>query len=322
MSRGIMRDNDLKKTKLTYEDVNNLFESSFVQLMFKAQNIHLKNFKEHKIQLSALCSIKTGGCPEDCAYCPQSAHFDTGLAREKLMPIEDILEQAIEAKKNGATRFCMGAAWKRPPKKEFNSVLDAVRRVKALGLETCVTLGSLTMEQACQLKEAGLDYYNHNLDTSESYYKKIITTRTYQERLDTLKTVNMANIRTCCGGIIGMGESRKDRIEFLLQLYNLPKMPDSIPINRLIRIQGAPLANISEIDNLEFVRVIAIARILMPKAKIRLSAGRENMTVELQALCFLAGANSIFLGEKLLTTNNVSIDRDFELLSKLAIEAE
>lgn len=311
-----------KKRKFSYEEVNDFFEMPFNELLFDAQKVHHKSFKEYKMQLSALCSIKTGGCPENCAYCPQSAHFETGVAREKLLELDSILKQATEAKRNGAIRFCMGAAWKHPPKKEFNAVLEAIREVKALGLETCVTLGSLNIKQAIQLKEAGLDYYNHNLDTSESYYKKIITTRTYQERLDTLKYVSSANIKTCCGGIMGMGEQRKDRIEFLLQLYNLPQPPETIPINRLIPIQGTPLADSPEIDNLEFVRVIAITRIMMPKAKIRLSAGRQTMSVELQVLCFLAGVNSIFLGEELLTAKNVSINQDLDLLTRLGVEAE
>lgn len=311
----------MEKQQYSYKTVEEIINRPFIQLLFDAQKVHQDNPRKNAVQLSALFNIKTGGCPEDCAYCSQSAHYKTDLKREKLMDTDKILQEAKNAKSKGATRFCMGAAWKYPPKKEFSQVLDAVRAVKKLGLETCVTLGRLSKEQAMMLKEAGLDYYNHNLDTSENFYKKIITTRTYQERLETIDYISEADINVCCGGIMGMGETRKDRVEFLLQLANLSPQPESVPINRLVAIKGTPLEGAPTIDNFEFVRVIAVARIIMPSSTIRLSAGRESMSDELQALCFMAGASSIFLGDKLLTTPNLPANTDHALLNKLGLEA-
>lgn len=303
------------------DKVTELFEKPLIQLIFDAQAVHRKHADPNKVQLSSLCSIKTGGCPENCAYCPQSAHYSTGVKSEKLLDLDQIVMRAKEAKQNGASRFCMGAAWKYPPVKEFPKVLKAIQEVKKLGLETCVTLGQLTKEQANELKQAGLDYYNHNIDTSEEYYKKIITTRKYDERFETINYVSNADIHVCCGGIMGMGETREDRISFLQQLANLPTPPESVPINRLIPIDGTPLESAPQIDNFEFIRVIAIARIVMPSTVIRLSAGREDMSDEMQALCFMAGANSIFLGDKLLTAKNSPADKDQALFKKLGLEA-
>ena len=300
--------------------VNALYDLAFNELLFKAQQIHRNNFPENEMELCSLLSIKTGACPEDCAYCPQSGHYQTGVAREKLLDMEKIVSQAIQVKQQGATRFCMGAAWRSPPKKDFPKILAIIKAVKKLGLETCVTLGMLTEEKAIALKEAGLDYYNHNLDTSPNYYKKIITTRTYQDRLKTLKHVQNANIHICCGGILGMGESRVDRIELLLQLSNLPTAPKSVPINCLIRAQGTPLENAPALDSFEFIRTIAVARILLPNAVIRLSAGRAQMTEEMQALCFLAGANSMWLGDKLLTRENPAVEKDKAMIQKLGMK--
>lgn len=312
----------MERKQFSYQAIEQLFQKPFIQLLFEAQQIHIKYAKKNKVQLSSLCSIKSGGCPEDCAYCSQSGHYSTGIEREKLLDVDSVIEHAIEAKKNGATRFCMGAAWKTPPTKDFDAVLTLVQRVKKLGLETCVTLGEVSYDQAMMLKDSGLDYYNHNLDTSEDYYKKIITTRTYKDRLDTINNVVKSDIKICCGEIIGMGETRKDRIDFLLQLANLPTPPESVPINRLIPIGGTPLENTPQIDNFEFIRVIAVARIVLPTSVVRLSAGRESMSEEMQALCFLAGANSIFLGEKLLTAKNIPTTQDHDLLSKLGLEIE
>lgn len=303
-----------------HESVEKLYNLPFLELLYQAQTVHRENFKQDEIELCTLLSIKTGSCPEDCAYCPQSGHFKTGLQKEKLFDVEEVRKQATVAKEAGASRFCMGAAWRNPPEKEFPKVLEMIKTVKAEGLEACVTLGMLTDQQAVQLKEAGLDFYNHNLDTSPEYYEKIITTRTYSDRLDTLSHVRNAGINVCCGGIIGMGEARKDRIELLLQLVNLPKAPDSVPINRLIPIQGTPLANTKQIDDFEFVRTIAVARMLLPKSVVRLSAGREGMSEELQTLCFMAGANSIFFGEKLLTAANPEADADMQLFAKLGMK--
>jgi biotin synthase len=289
----------------------------FIELMAKAISTHLQYHQANEMELCSLLSIKTGACPEDCAYCPQSGHYQTDLEREKMLPLEAVLAQAKNAKAEGAKRFCMGAAWRNPPKKDFPKVLEMIKGVKALGLEACVTLGMLDDEQAKALHEAGLDYYNHNLDTSPEHYKKIISTRTYEDRLETLERVRASGINVCCGGIVGMGETREDRIEFLLQLANLPEVPKSVPINRLIPIAGTPLAETPHIDNMEFVRTIAAARIMMPASMIRLSAGRSDMSDEMQALCFLAGANSIWLGDKLLTAQNPDCDHDRNLLDNL-----
>lgn len=305
-----------------FERVNELYELPFNELLFQAQAIHRQQFNANEIQLSTLLSVKTGACPEDCAYCPQSGHYDTGLEKEKLLPLDEVIAKALAAKNNGATRFCMGAAWRNPPKKDFPQVLAMISAVKALGLETCVTLGMLDDEQALALKEAGLDYYNHNLDTSPEYYKKIISTRSYEDRLETLARVRDAGLNVCCGGIISMGETRKDRIELLLELVQLPKPPESVPINRLIPIIGTPLADATVIDNFEFVRTIAVARILLPTTVIRLSAGREQMSDETQALCFMAGANSIFTGERLLTAKNPAPDQDQILFKKLGLQPQ
>jgi biotin synthase len=302
------------------DTVSELYDLPFCELLFKSQSIHKEYFTSNEVELCTLLSIKTGNCPEDCAYCPQSGHYETGLQKEKLAAIDEVIKQATTAKKHGATRFCMGAAWRNPPDKDFVKVLEMIKAVKALGLETCVTLGMLNEKQAKQLKEAGLDFYNHNLDSSPEFYQKIITTRTYQDRLDTLENIRCANIKVCCGGIIGMGESREDRIRLLLQLAHLPKPPESVPINRLIPIAGTPLSHTTPIDHFEFVRTIAVARIMMPASRIRLSAGREDMSEETQALCFMAGANSIFFGDKLLTTDNPAIQKDIHLFAKLGIK--
>jgi biotin synthase len=302
-----------------FSAVNKLFETPFIDLVFKAQNTHRANFNPNEIELCSLLSIKTGACPEDCAYCPQSGHYNTELKNEKLLDVDKVLLEATLAKANGATRFCMGAAWRNPPEKQFPKVLEMIRSVKALGMETCVTLGMLSENQAKALNDAGLDYYNHNLDTSPEYYEKIISTRCYQDRLDTLQFVRDAGVKVCCGGIVGMGETRKDRIEFLLQLANLPQAPESVPINRLIPIPGTPLGEVNQIDTFEFIKTIAVARILMPSSMIRLSAGRDSMSDEMQALCFMAGANSIWLGDRLLTTANKPTDLDVALFDKLGL---
>lgn len=300
--------------------VSHLFELPFFELLFKAYSVHRANFDVTEMEFCTLSSIKTGTCPEDCAYCTQSGHYKTGLKREKLIDIDLIIEQAKLAKKNGSKRFCMGAAWRSPPKQELPKVLEMIKAVKALGLETCITLGMLDKEQARELKQAGLDFYNHNLDTSPDFYQKIITTRTYQDRIDTLENVRNAGINVCCGGILGMGESREDRIKLLLQLDQLPEPPTSIPINQLIPMKGTPLENVESLDPFEFIRTVAVARLIFPKSIIRLSAGREEMTDELQAWCFMAGANSIFYGDKLLTAKNPEQDRDCNLLSRLGLK--
>lgn len=303
----------------TYNDIEARYQQSFMDLLHEAQTLHRTHFNPNEMDCSTLLSIKTGRCPEDCAYCPQSAHYDTGLTPEKLFSLEEVLQHARAAKAMGATRFCMGAAWKSPPKKDFPKVVEMVEAVKKEGLETCVTLGMLDEAQAVALKTAGLDFYNHNLDTSPEHYKQIISTRTYDDRLQTLTHVANAGINTCCGGIVGMGETRKDRIEFFLALLSLETPPKSIPINQLIRVPGTPLENASGIDVFEFVRTIAIARILFPNSMVRLSAGREEMSDEMQALCFYAGANSIFLGSKLLVTKNPDQDHDYQLLKTLGM---
>jgi biotin synthase len=303
----------------TRAEVRALFDLPFPDLMFQAQTVHRMHFDPREVQISTLLSIKTGGCPEDCAYCPQSASYETGVAAEKLMRRDAVLAQAQAAKGAGASRFCMGAAWRSPKDRDLDQVCAMVSGVKALGLETCATLGMLTPAQAQRLKAAGLDYYNHNLDTSPEYYGAIITTRTYQDRLDTLACVRDAGIRVCCGGIVGMGESAEDRIGMIATLASLPAHPESVPINMLVRVAGTPLAGGEAIDPIDFVRTIAAARIAMPKSVVRLSAGREDMSPETQALCFLAGANSIFYGPKLLTTPNPAPDRDRHLLDRLGL---
>lgn len=305
----------------TLEEVTALFELPLNELIFRAQGTLRGYFDPAQIQLSTLLNIKTGACPEDCAYCPQSVRYDTGLPVEPMMQVQEVVTAAQEAKAQGATRFCMGAAWRSPKRKDFEIVLEMVKAVKGLGMETCVTLGMLTETQVQQLKTAGLDYYNHNLDSSEAFYSQIISTRTYQDRLDTLAHVRDAQIKVCCGGIIGMGENLQDRAQLLLTLANLPAHPDSVPINQLIKVEGTPLAEAQDLDTFDMVRCIAVARILMPASYVRLSAGRTEMSDELQALCLLAGANSIFYGEKLLTTENPSLDKDRSLLKRLGLQA-
>ncbi len=305
-----------------FEQVKELFEQPFLDLVYQAHVIHLQNFKPNEIQLSSLLNVKTGLCPENCGYCSQSAHHKTNLVTEKMKPLDEVKREAQIAKDLGATRFCIAAAWRSPPKKGLDDIIAMVKTVKNLGMESCVTLGMLTDDQARQLKEAGVDYYNHNLDSSPEYYETVVTTRTYQDRLDTLERVRNAGMNVCCGGIIGMGESHDDRIELLRQLANLPEYPLSVPINLLSRIKGTPLGESSPLDVFELIRTIATARILMPKAKVRLSAGRIEMSQEAQAWCFFAGANSIFLREKLLTTPNPSEEKDEELFQKLGLVAE
>ena len=303
----------------TREQVHALFALTFPELIFRAQSVHRAHFNPGAVQVSTLLSIKTGGCAEDCAYCPQSAHHDTKVRAGKLMPVEAVLAAARAAKEAGASRFCMGAAWRSPKPRDLANVCALIDGVKALGLETCATLGMLTSAQAKELKAAGLDYYNHNLDTSPEYYPAIITTRTYQERLDTLAHVREAGINVCCGGIVGMGEDREDRVGMIVALATLPEHPESVPINLLVRVEGTPLANAGVLDPFEFVRTVAAARITMPKSMVRLAAGREEMSDEIQALCFLAGANSIFYGEKLLTTPNPDKDHDTRLFERLGL---
>lgn len=303
------------------EEIDGLFNLPFNDLLFHAQQLHRHYFDPNQVQVSTLLSIKTGKCPEDCGYCPQSIRYDTGLEVEPLMPLEEVIESAKAAKDNGSSRFCMGAAWRSPKDRDLEPVIEMVRAVKGLGLETCLTLGMLTESQTRKLKEAGLDYYNHNLDTSPEYYGEVITTRTYQDRLDTLEHVRNAGMHVCCGGILGMGESRYDRVRLMQQLANQPQHPESVPINMLVRVEGTPLQEAEDFDHIEFVRSIAVARILMPGSYVRLSAGREEMSDEMQALCFLAGANSVFYGEKLLTTPNPGADHDSQLFAKLGIQA-
>ena len=309
----------LVRNDWTREEVRALFALPFPELMFEAARVHRMHFDPAEVQISTLLSIKTGGCPEDCAYCPQSAKYDTGVKAEKLMRLDAVLTEARAAKASGASRFCMGAAWREPKDRDVENVCAMVEGVKALGLETCATLGMLTAGQAKRLKRSGLDYYNHNLDTSPEFYGEIITTRIYQDRLDTLGHVRDAGIHVCCGGIVGMGESLDDRAGLIATLASLPAHPESVPINMLVQVEGTPLAAGTKLDPLEFVRTIAVARIAMPKSVVRLSAGREDMSEETQALCFLAGANSIFYGPKLLTTPNPGRDRDMRLLDKLGL---
>jgi biotin synthase len=303
----------------TRAEIGALFDLPFPELIFRAQSIHRQYFDPTEVQISTLLSIKTGGCPEDCAYCPQSARYDTGIHAEKLMALDAVLAEARAAKSAGASRFCMGAAWRSPKDRDLEHVCEMVEAVKGLGLETCATLGMLTAAQARELKRAGLDYYNHNLDTSPEFYREIITTRIYQDRLETLEHVRDAGIHVCCGGIVGMGETRADRIGMIAALASLPVHPESVPINMLVRVAGTPLADQPPLDPFEFVRTIAVARITMPRSMVRLSAGREDMSEETQALCFLAGASSIFYGPKLLTAGNPKRDRDRVLMDKLGL---
>ncbi|HCK4976301.1 TPA: biotin synthase BioB [Pseudomonas aeruginosa] len=303
-------------------EVRALFEQPFNDLLFQAQTVHRAYFDPNRVQVSTLLSIKTGACPEDCKYCPQSGHYNTGLDKEKLMEVQKVLEAAAEAKAIGSTRFCMGAAWKHPSAKDMPYVLEMVKGVKKLGLETCMTLGRLTQEQTQALADAGLDYYNHNLDTSPEFYGNIITTRTYSERLQTLAYVREAGMKICSGGILGMGESVDDRAGLLIQLANLPEHPESVPINMLVKVKGTPLAEEKDVDPFDFIRTLAVARIMMPKSHVRLSAGREQMNEQMQALAFMAGANSIFYGEKLLTTKNPQAEKDMQLFARLGIKPE
>jgi biotin synthase len=301
------------------EEVQALFALPFMDLILHAQGVHRAHHVPNAVQMSTLLSIKTGACPEDCAYCPQSVHYQTGVGREALMEVAAVRECAARAKAAGASRFCMGAAYRAPKARDLEVIVEMIREVRALGLESCATLGMLSPQQALQLKAAGLDYYNHNLDTSAEFYGEIIHTRTYQQRLDTLAAVRAAGLKVCCGGIIGMGESPQDRAQLLRTLANLPEHPESVPINRLVKVPGTPLADAPEVDAFDFVRTCAVARVLMPRAHVRLSAGRESMSDELQALCFLAGANSIFYGEKLLTTGNPDVTRDRGLFARLGL---
>jgi biotin synthase len=298
-----------------------LFDLPFPELIFRAQCIHRQHFDPAAVQISTLLSIKTGGCPEDCAYCPQSARYDTGVRAEKLLRLDQVMMEARAARDAGASRFCMGAAWRAPKEKDLDQVCAMIAAVKALGLETCATLGMLTAAQAGKIKAAGLDYYNHNLDTSPEFYGEVISTRTYQDRLETLGHVRAAGINVCCGGIVGMGESREDRVGMVATLANMPVHPESVPINMLIRVAGTPLADAPDLDPIEFVRTIAVARIAMPRSMVRLSAGRETMSEETQALCFLAGANSLFYGPKLLTAPNPGRDRDRDMMERLGLSA-
>jgi len=300
-------------------EIDALFALPFNDLLFQAASVHRANFDPNAVQVSTLLSIKTGACPEDCKYCSQSGHYNTELEKEKLLEVARVVEEAQAARDKGASRFCMGAAWRSPREKDMPYVLDMVRQVKSLGLETCMTLGMLDPGQAEALADAGLDYYNHNLDTSPEYYGQVITTRTYNDRLSTLANVRDAGMKVCCGGIVGMGEQRDDRVGLLQQLANLPHHPESVPINMLVKIEGTPLADVDDLDPFEFIRTVAVARILMPESYVRLSAGRQEMNDEAQALCFLAGANSIFYGERLLTTDNPEANHDQQLFKRLGI---
>ena len=306
----------------TLPQVASLLAMPLIELLYHAQRVHRQHHEPNTVQMSTLLSIKTGACPEDCAYCPQSVRYDTGLEREELMEVAAVRRHALRAKQAGATRFCMGAAYRSPKAKDLEVIARMVREVSALGLETCATLGMLTPQQARDLKSAGLDYYNHNLDTSAEFYGEIITTRSYQDRLDTLEAVRAAQLKVCCGGILGLGESAEDRAKLLMTLANLPQHPESVPINQLVQVPGTPLHGAAPVDPLDFVRTCAAARLMMPRAYVRLSAGRQGMSDELQALCFLAGANSIFYGEKLLTTGNPDVERDRSLLARLGLKPE
>jgi biotin synthase len=306
----------------TLPEVASLLAMPLIDLLYHAQRVHRQHHEPNTVQMSTLLSIKTGACPEDCAYCPQSVRYDTGLEREELMEVEAVRQHALRAKQAGATRFCMGAAYRSPKAKDLEIIARMIREVSALGLETCATLGMLTPQQARELKGAGLDFYNHNLDTSPEFYGEVITTRTYQDRLDTLEAVRAAQLKVCCGGILGLGESAEDRAKLLMTLANLPQHPESVPINQLVQVPGTPLHGAAPVDPLDFVRTCAAARLMMPRAHVRLSAGRQGMSDELQALCFLAGANSIFYGEKLLTTGNPDVERDRRLLARLGLKPE
>ncbi|CAN5186761.1 biotin synthase BioB [soil metagenome] len=309
----------VEATRWPVDAIAALFDLPFNELLFRAQQVHREHFDPTEVELATLLSIKTGGCAEDCGYCPQAARYDTGVTAQKMLPIETVLEAARDAKAHGATRFCMGAAWREPKDRDLEHVEEMVREVKALGLETCATLGMLGEGQAERLKEAGLDYYNHNLDTAPEFYGNVISTRDYQDRLNTLDRVRGVGIKVCCGGIVGMGESRLQRAGLVAQLANLEPYPESVPVNNLVQVEGTPLHGTEPIDLLEFVRTIAVARITMPKARVRLSAGRREMGEAIQALCFLAGANSIFYGDKLLTTGNPEVEADRVLLDKLGM---
>ena len=310
------------KTNWTFNEALEIYNKSFNELLYEAQSIHRNNFNNSKVQMSTLLSVKTGSCPEDCAYCPQSAHHNTNLEKEKLINIEKVKEAAIKAKSSGSTRFCLGAAWRSPTDKDLDIVCEMIKEVSGLGMETCVTLGMLKDYQAKKLAEAGLDFYNHNIDTSEEYYSKIISTRNFDDRLNTLESVRKANLKVCCGGILGMGESVDDRINMLITLASLPKHPESVPLNQLIKIPGTPLEKEKDLDPLELIKTIALARILMPYSYIRLSAGRTEMSESTQALAFLAGANSIFQGDILLTAENPEKTKDINLFKKLGIVSE
>jgi biotin synthase len=307
------------RTNWTPAEVAALFAAPFAELIFMAQQAHRVHFDPRDVQISTLLSIKTGGCSEDCAYCPQSARYKTGVAAEKLLDVQTVLEAAADAARAGASRFCLGAAWRSPTQANLDAVCTMVEGISALGLETCVTLGMLDAQQARQLKHAGLNYYNHNIDTSPDYYGEIISTRTFNDRLETLEHVRTAGLNVCCGGIVGLGETRDDRIALIFTLATLPRHPESVPINMLVRVAGTPLASTPQLDPLEFVRTIAVARITMPASRVRLSAGRESMSDELQALCLLAGANSVFFGPKLLTTPNAGTEHDTHLLEQLGM---
>lgn len=310
-----------QNTSWNVTSIISLFEQPFMDLLFQAQQVHRANHNPNEIQLSSLLSIKTGGCAEDCSYCPQSSRYNTDIKAEKLMPLDAVIEAAKIAKDNGAQRFCMGAAWRNPKPHQLDEISKMISAVKDLGMETCVTLGMLQDGQAEQLRDAGLDYYNHNLDTSPEFYGEIITTRTYQDRLETLERVRNAGLNVCCGGIVGLGESRRERAGLIAQLANMNPYPESVPVNNLVKIEGTPLFNNEDLDPFEFIRTIAVARITMPKANVRLSAGREQMGDGIQALCFLAGANSIFYGEKLLTSSNPQAQADQHLLQRLNLQS-
>ena len=310
---------DTKAKQWDRASIQALFDLPLMDLIFEAQTVHRANHKPNTVQLSSLLSIKTGACPEDCKYCPQSARYKTGLKTERLMPLDQIVASATEAKANGAERFCMGAAWRTPKDSDIEQVSEAIAAVKALGLETCATLGMLKPEQAEKLADAGLEYYNHNLDTSPEFYGEIISTRTYDDRLETLENVREAGMKVCCGGIVGMGETKTDRVGLIEALANLEPYPESVPINNLVKVAGTPLGELEDIDPFDFVRMVAVARITMPTSYVRLSAGREEMNDQLQTMCFMAGANSVFYGDQLLTCNNASVEHDRELFAKLGI---
>ena len=310
-----------QKNNWTLEELKAKYNLPFNDLLWDAHQVHRKYHDPNKVQISTLMSVKTGGCPEDCKYCSQSIRYDTDIKLEKTLSLDEVLKQAREAKNNGASRFCMGAAWRNLNNSNLGKIVDMIKGVKELGLESCVTLGMLTSDQAQTLKDAGLDFYNHNLDTSEEYYSKVVTTRTYQDRLNTIENVRNANIKVCCGGILGLGESHEDRLKLLNVLANLDVQPESVPINKLVRVKGTPLSDNQDVDDFDFIRIIALARIVMPYSMVRLSAGRDSMNDQTQALCFFAGANSIFYGEELLTTKNSSIQHDQELMRKLKIGA-